>query len=223
MKDDQNVDLVDDPNWETARTIWSAGGVYLPYKKTKAASHYLTDLMRAAAIFSSAKIVSELDHGRTWSFEELANRCRDLSKSLSDIDSVAYSRIAGASPVSLKYLLGESIANLDHLESALKNALAPLIPYKKPHEHNYFLVVILANIYELSAERKATVTTNPVTDEREGFFVAFVMSFVENFLPGQVPSMNPRAIQTALKQRRDNPEHKPDSWLWFYRGKKLFA
>ena len=48
--------------------------------------------------------------------------------------------------------------------------------------------------------------TNPVTDNREGPFVDFVLSFAEHFLPDEIKALNPRAIQRALKMRKDNPE-----------------
>ena len=69
-------------------------------------AHFLADLKRAAANFRSAKTVSDLDRERDWSFDELADRCRDLSDALSRMDTVASARIAGASPVSFTPLVG---------------------------------------------------------------------------------------------------------------------
>ena len=206
MTEDENTAPVEAPAWESARTVWSAGGVDLPATMNSNNAHFLADLKRAAANFRSAKTLSDANRERNWSFDELADRCRDLSDALSRMDTVASARIAGASPVSFTPLVGETIANLDVLEAAVKHAQAPLIPRRKPHEHNNFLVVVLADIFERSTDRKASVTTNPVTDNREGPFVDFVMSFAEHFLPDEVKALNPRAIQRALKMRKDNPE-----------------
>ena len=206
MTEDENTAPVEAPAWESTRTVWSAGGVDLPATINSNNAHFLADLKGAAANFRSAKTVSDMDRERDWSFDELADRCRDLSDALSRMDTVASARIAGASPVSFTPLVGETIANLDVLEAAVKHAQAPLIPRRKPHEHNNFLVVVLADIFERSTDRKASVTTNPVTDNREGPFVDFVMSFAEHFLPDEVKALNPRAIQRALKMRKDNPE-----------------
>ena len=206
MTEDVNTAPVEAPAWESARTVWSAGGVDLPATMNSNNAHFLADLKGAAANFRFAKSVSDMDRERDWSFDELADRCRDLSDALSRMDTVASARIAGASPVSFTPLVGETIANLDVLEAAVKHAQTPLIPRRKPHEHNNFLVVVLADIFERNTDRKASVTTNPVTDNREGPFVDFVMSFAEHFLPDEVKALNPRAIQRALKMRKDNPE-----------------
>ena len=176
MTEDVNTAPAEAPAWESTRTVWSAGGVDLPATINSNTAHFLAD------------------------------RCRDLSDALSRMDTVASARIAGASPVSFTPLVGETIANLDVLEAAVKHAQTPLIPRRRPHEHNNFLVVVLADIFERSTDRKASVTTNPVTDNREGPFVDFVMSFAEHFLPDEVKALNPRAIQRALKMRKDNPE-----------------
>ena len=209
MTEDENTVPVEAPAWESARTVWSAGGVDLPATMNSNNAHFLADLKGAAANFRSAKTVSDMDRERDWSFDELADRCRDLSDALSRMDTVASARIAGASPVSFTPLVGETIANLDVLEAAVKHAQTPLVPRRKPHEHNNFLVVVLADIFERNTDRKASVTTNPVTDNREGPFVDFVMSFAEHFLPDEVKALNPRAIQRALKMRKDNPEKDP--------------
>ena len=206
MTEDVNTAPVEAPAWESTRTVWSAGGVDLPATMNSNNAHFLADLKGAAANFRSAKTVSDMDRERDWSFDELADRCRDLSDALSRMDTVASARIAGASPVSFTPLVGETIANLDVLEAAVKHAQAPLIPRRKPHEHNNFLVVVLADIFDRNTDRKASVTTNPVTDNREGPFVDFVMIFAEHFLPDEVKALNPRAIQRALKMRKDNPE-----------------
>ena len=206
MTEDVNTAPVEAPAWESTRTVWSAGGVDLPATMNSNNAHFLADLKRAAANFRSAKTVSDMDRERDWSFDELADRCRDLSDALSRMDTVASARIAGASPVSFTPLVGETIANLDVLEAAVKHAQTPLIPRRRPHEHNNFLVVVLADIFERNTDRKASVTTNPVTDNREGPFVDFVMIFAEHFLPDEVKALNSRAIQRALKVRKDNPE-----------------
>lgn len=206
MTEDENTAPVEAPAWESTRTVWSAGGVDLSATMNSSNAHFLADLKGAAANFRSAKTVSDTDRERDWSFDELADRCRDLSDALSRMDTVASARIAGASPVSFTPLVGETIANLDVLEAAVKHAQTPLIPRRKPHEHNNFLVVVLADIFGRNTDRKASVTTNPVTDNREGPFVDFVMSFAEHFLPDEVKALNPRAIQRALKMRKDNPE-----------------
>ena len=179
MTEDENTAPVEAPAWESARTVWSAGGVDLPATMNSNNAHFLADLKGAAANFRSAKTVSDADRQRDWSFDELADRCRDLSVALSRMDTVASARIAGASPVSFTPLVGETIANLDVLEAAVKHAQAPLIPRRKPHEHNNFLVVVLADIFERNTDRKASVTTNPVTDNREEPFVDSAMSLAE--------------------------------------------
>ena len=148
MTEDVNTAPVEAPAWESARTVWSAGGVDLPATMNSNNAHFLADLKRAAANFRFAKTVSDMDRERDWSFDELADRCRDLSDALSRMDTVASARIAGASPVSFTPLVGETIANLDVLEAAVKHAQTPLIPRRKPHEHNNFLVVVLADIFE---------------------------------------------------------------------------
>ena len=104
MREDENTAPIEAPAWESTRAIWSAGGVDLPEKMKSNNAHFLADLKSAAANFSSAKTVSDVDRGRDWSFDELADRCRDLSDALSRIDTVASSRIAGASPVSFTLL-----------------------------------------------------------------------------------------------------------------------
>ena len=128
MTEDVNTAPVEAPAWESARTVWSAGGVDLPATMNSNNAHFLADLKRAAANFRSAKTVSDMDRERDWSFDELADRCRDLSDALSRMDTVASARITGASPVSFTPLVGETIANLDMLEAAVKHAQAPLIP-----------------------------------------------------------------------------------------------
>ena len=209
MTEDVNTVPVEAPAWENTRTVWSAGGVDLPATMNSNNAHFLADLKGAAANFRSAKTVSDMDRERDWSFDELADRCRDLSDALSRMDTVASARIAGASPVSFTPLVGETIANLDVLEAAVKHAQTPLISRRKPHEHNNFLVGVLAGIFDRNTDRKASVTTNPVTDNREGPFVDFVMTFAEHFLPDEVKALNPRAIQRALKMRKDNPDEDP--------------
>ena len=213
MSDETFATTVKPVSWKKARIIWSAGGKVLPEKMSNQYKHYLTDLEHALANLNSARIVSNIDRERDWSFQEIAVQCRDisvhcrkLSEDLSKIDDIAFSRIAGASTVPFPQLLGQTIVHLDLLETALRNAQIPRIPHKKPQEHNYFLIIELADIYSRNLNRKATVTTNPTTDEREGQFVKFVMSFAQNLLPGATKKLNPRAILRAIKAQKDNPD-----------------
>jgi hypothetical protein len=220
-----------DEDWKLARKIWACGGVALPEELSIDHTHYLTDLRRAAAIISSAKSVAETDRDRDQSFDELAEQCQSLYQAISSLDDVALARIAGGSPVPFMALTREALTSLDLLEAALRNALSPLVPRKKPQEHNDFLVVVLAGVYERNTERKASVTTNPVTGQREGGFVGFVMAFTEAYFPALIPSgdekkdrkkqtgkkqdskkdaprikLSPRAIQRALRTRRDTAD-----------------
>ena len=98
------------------------------------------------------------------------------------------------------------MSNLSILETTCRDAKTPGIPRKRKHEHNEFLIVLLANLYQQKMGQNASVTTNPITDRREGKFVEFVMGFVKYFVRDQLDTMNGRAIQRALKVQRDNPD-----------------
>ena len=160
---------------------------------------FTSDPLEQLASHLSAQAPGELDKVYVVSGGALTSHAQNI---LDGLKELIHSSFQG--PESDRW--GETIANLDVLEAAVKHAQTPLIPRRKPHEHNNFLVVVLADIFDRSTDRKASVTTNPVTDNREGPFVDFVMSFAEHFLPDEVKALNPRAIQRALKMRKDNPE-----------------
>ena len=75
MSEDENIAPIEAPAWESTRTIWSAGGVDLPETMKSNNAHFLADLKGAAANFSSANTVPDVDRGLDWSFDELADRC----------------------------------------------------------------------------------------------------------------------------------------------------
>lgn len=195
-----------EPDWSTARIVWSAAGIDLPEAMEQSDQNYLSRLNRVAAIFHNAKTVTEDDRSRHRSLSDIAEQCRDLFETLIEIDDTALVRIAGVSSVPVDQLLQDAVSSLSLLEQAMLNANQPTVPRKKPNEHNDFLVVLLAKEYEQVADKPASVTTNPITNEREGPFVSFVFAFVEHFLPGHSPIPTGRAIQRALKVRRDNPD-----------------
>ena len=201
-----------DEEWNIARQIWAAGGVKIPEFPDEGTLHYLTDLKRAAVTFLLATSVTETDRQRTWSPERVATHCRDLTGSLSQIDDLFFSRMAGASRVPIttrvadRDLVAETVLNLAILESALVNAREPKKPRYRKHVHNDFLVVILADIYENEPGRSAGVTKDWDTNERCSVFFDFVVSFAENFLPEHAATLNIRAVERALNTRRDHPE-----------------
>ena len=49
MTEDENTAPVEAPAWESARTVWSVGGVDLPATMNSNNAHFLADLKRAAA------------------------------------------------------------------------------------------------------------------------------------------------------------------------------
>ena len=196
----------DSKQWNAAREVWALAGITVPERPEEESHHYLGELQRVVASFNEAKSVSKLDRERDWSFDDLADRCSDLNDVLSEVDHVAFARIAGASPTPAGQLLPETIVNLELLEAALRNTISPKVPRKTQHEHNNFLTVALADVYESVSKQNASVTTNPITDERKGPFVNFVMRFAEHFLLDEYLDLNGRAIQRTLKTRRDNPD-----------------
>jgi hypothetical protein len=201
--------LASDDEWRAAREVWAAGGVEILEEPNAGALHFLTDLRRAAGTYLAAREVTETDRERTPTLATIADQCRSLYIALERLDDVAVSRVTGSLPRA--FHLGYLLAELASLESALRHARAPRVPRKRPQEHNDFLVVVLAGIYEKTAGRKASVTTNPFTDEREGPFVDFVLAFAWHFLGDETELLNPRSIQRALKARKDNPEPDPNS------------
>ena len=102
--------------------------------------------------------------------------------------------------------MAETIANFFILETALRSVNFPHIPHKKKYEHTYFLIALLADVYKQTTGRKASVTKDPVTDERKGSFVEFVMCFADHFLSDQSSILNARAIDRGLEARRKNPD-----------------
>jgi hypothetical protein len=196
----------DSKQWNVTREVWALAGISVPEQPKENLHHYFADLQRVAVNFEMAKSVSERDRSSDLSFQDLALRCRDFNDTLSNIDEIAFARLAGASPVPANQVLSEIMANLSILEAASRNTKSPRIPHKKKHEHNNFLTVALADVYESVSKKNASVTTDPITDERKGPFVNFVMRFAEHFLPDESLDLNGRAIQRALKTRRDNPD-----------------
>lgn len=204
MSDD--YESPDSKQWDAAREVWALVGITVSERPEEDSHHYLGALRRVVASFKEARSVSKLDRERDWSFVDLADRCSDLNDVLSEVDDVAFARIARASPTYADQLLPETIVNLELLEAALRITTSPKVPRKKHHEHNNFLTVALADVYESISKKNASVTTDPITDERKGPFVDFVVRFAEHFLPDESLDLNGRAIQRALKTRRDNPD-----------------
>ena len=95
MTDDVNTDPNEDPDWESARTIWSAGGVDLPKQMSSNNAHYLADLSLVAVIFLSADTVNRADRSRRKRPKKLGDQCRSLSSALSQIDDPTLARMAG--------------------------------------------------------------------------------------------------------------------------------
>jgi len=201
----------DPDDWQAARRVWSAAGVELPDQPDHQHQSYLTHLKHVAGTFHAAKASTEADRTRAWSLADVADQCRELSDLLGEIDDIAFARIAGASPVPADQLLADTISHLGLLEAALINAEQPVVPRKKAHEHNNVLIVLLAMVYEQVTKRTPSVTTNPITNEREGPLVSFVQSFATNFLPSHTPVPSGRTIQRALKIQRDTPDPLADA------------
>jgi hypothetical protein len=126
----------DSKQWNAAREVWAMAGITVPEQLEESLHHYLADLQRVVASFNEAKSVSKLDRERDWSFDDLADRCSDLNDVLSEVDHVAFARIAGASPTPAGQLLPETIVNLELLEAALRNTISPKVPRITQHEHN---------------------------------------------------------------------------------------
>jgi hypothetical protein len=198
--------LIEFKEWEAAREIWGKAGKDVPESPDKSSLHFLADLQRVVVNFEMSKSVSERDRDSDLSFEDLADRCRDLNYTFSEIDEIAFARLAGASPVRVDQTLAETTANLSILEAALRHTKTPRIPRKKKHEHSYYLIAFLADIYEPTTGRKASVTKDPITDERKGSFIDFAMCFAKHFLPEQSSILNARAIERGLETRRRNPD-----------------
>ena len=192
--------------WKAAQEIWGKAGEVVPEEPDQTSRHYLANLQRVVVNFEMAKSVSDRDRNNDLSFDDLANQCRDLIDKLSDIDDIAFARLARALSVPADQDLAQTIETLFILETALRNTKSPRIPHKKQHEHDNFLVVLLAKLYEQTTDRKASVTTDPITNERKGPFVDFVTCFADHFLPEQCSNLNARAIQRVLKAQRDNPD-----------------
>ena len=197
---------IDPESWQITREIWAAAGKTIPETPDKDTLHFHADLKRVLANFEAAKAVSERDRNNELSFNDLADHYRELYQTLYGLDEIAFMRLAGSSTVDAEHVLTNTMSNLSILETACRGAKTPGIPRKRKHEHNEFLIVLLANLYQQKMGQNASVTTNPITDRREGKFVEFVMGFVKHFVPDQLDTMNGRAIQRALKVQRDNPD-----------------
>jgi len=196
----------DSKQWDAAREVWAQVGITIPERPKEESHHYLANLLLVVVNFEMAKLVSERDRDSDLSFDDLANRSQDLKNRLSKIDDIALARLDVASSSEVEPFLAVIKDKLIDLEKILRNAKSPRIPRKKKHEHNDFLVVLLANHYEQTTGLIASVTTDPIKDERKGPFVDFVACFSELFLPDETLDLNGRAIQRALKARRDNPD-----------------
>ena len=196
----------DRKQWNAVCEVWALAGITVPEQPEESLHHYLADLQRVVVNFEMAKSVSERDRDSDLSFEDLAHRCLDLNVTLSDIDEIAFARLAGASPVPADQVLAETMVNLSILGAALRNTKSPRIPRKKKHEHTYFLIALLADVYKQTTDRMASVTNDPITNERKGLFVGFVMGFATHFLPEQASILNARAIERGLEAQRKNPD-----------------
>jgi hypothetical protein len=197
---------ITDQSWEHVRTVWSEAGIDLPKTPDEVTVLYLSDLKVVVGTYRAAKSVSETDRNRTWSANDLADQCRDLAQALYQVDGVMFSRAAGSSLSPVAQILPETISNLHGLESAFRNAPTPRIPRKKKHEHNNFLISLLADVYERRTCKAATTTTDNYNEIITGPFVQFVFCFVELFLGGEVEHLTPRVIKDALTMRRKIPD-----------------
>ena len=195
----------EDPDWSTARAVWRQAGVEIPPQRSTESEHFLSDLKRAAAMFREMSRVTSGDRTRNWKMQDGAKLCRELSEFLSSIDDVALQRIARAGVPGFDPTLITFLDHLAKLEHTFRRAPEDRTVRRRKHELNDPLVIRLADSFERNSGRKASVTTDPVTSERGGVFVEFVLAFIEHFLPDQQWEFNARSIQRALSQRRALP------------------
>ena len=205
MSNDGNHSRSEDLNWEQARSVWSAGGKELPTTPDNDDLHFLTVLKVAAGTYRAAKEVTEADRNRDWTPDQVADQCDALARALYQPDDTMLARLSGASHAPTQSIILETITNLHILESAFRNAKMPTLPRKKQHEHNNFLVSILADLYERHTGKRASVYSDRINNERVGLFVEFVEAFNTQFLSGEISDLNARAIQRALQTKAKNP------------------
>lgn len=204
MSDEADASLKQHPDWKKARLVWAATGKDLPGKPGKNDLHYLAELKAAAGSYLSAKEITLADREREWTPDQVANQCEALAQVLYQLDDAMFARLAGASLAPTQSIIPKTIANLHTLEAAYRNAQMPTLPHKRKQEHNDFLVIILAEIYERHTHKRASVYTERTSNERVGPFVEFVEVFCKKFLSGEITDLNARAIQRALKRRADS-------------------
>ncbi len=197
-----------DLEWDDTRAIWAAGKVDIPTRRDDDCIHLLSDLKLAAGMFAEVTRIAVADREREWSPDDGARLCRQLLDILCQIDDTAFSRMVRASNVALDPLVAQTISNLVHLESALKNSPKPPKARKRKHEIDDFLIIRLADIFRRETGRRPSVTTEWDTSERRGDFVDFVMEFTRRMLPEHSLQINGRIIQRALKRGRnwDDPD-----------------
>lgn len=201
MTDDANTDPIENPDWESARTIWSVGGVKLPKQMSSNNSRYLADLKLVAAMVLAADTVNRADRSRRKRPTKLADQCRSLSSALSHIEDPTLARMAGGTTLDIAQVLNETVANLLLLEALLGNTAEPTIPRKRKHDLNDMVILRLANIFDLGAEANASVTKHWEESTRSGPFVNFVLKFYELMLPDFASGVSGRSIQASLEKR----------------------
>ncbi len=54
------------PEWDDARSVWTAGKVDIPPSRDDKCNHFLWDLKSAASMFTEAKRVTVADQDREW-------------------------------------------------------------------------------------------------------------------------------------------------------------
>lgn len=200
MRGRMSTRKAEDPKWFDAREIWAAANVEIPEERNADNSHLLSDLKLAAGMFAEAKRVTAADHARTWSLDDGARICRQLSEFLYQLDDVVFTRMARASKVPVEPLVAQTLANLAQLESALENAPKPPKVRKRKHDIDDFLIIRLADIFMRKTGRRPSVTTDWASSGRGGTFVSFVTEFVARLLPEHAEQIDGRVIQRALKR-----------------------
>jgi hypothetical protein len=201
MVTDMNESQNDNLEWKIARTIWSAGEVDIPAQMTSDDDHYLAGLKRIKAMVLTSDEVNQADRSREISPNQLADQCHSLSSALSQIDDLTLIRVIKNTTIDIEKILNETVTNLSQLEAALGKTLEPTIPRKQKHELNDMAIIELADIFELSAGSKASVTKHWEESTRGGIFVNFVLKFYELMLPDFASSVSGRSIQASLEKR----------------------
>ena len=205
MADDPKEDL----DWENAHAIWAAGDFDIPARRDDERIHLLADLKIAAGMFSEFQRVTTVDRDRTWSPDQVVRLCRQLLEILYEFDDVVLARMArvrnpDGEPTKLEgeIVVADVLGSLAQLEYLMERVQLPNVTRKHKHEFNELLVIRLADIFERTTGRKASVTTDWDTSVRRGVFVDFVQEFTGRMLPSCSPDIGGRVIQRALELRK---------------------